>query len=63
MDVASNKTSSKRKKFNIMLKDIDSKSVDIIIKSVSRFGQGTADVLEDLNVIKNAEDRIIFEQE
>lgn len=64
MYVASSKTGSKRKQFNRMLKDIESKSVDIIItKSVSRFGRDTVDVLDALNVIKNAEARIIFEQE
>ncbi|MGF3076214.1 recombinase family protein [Facklamia sp. P12955] len=64
IDIASSKTGSSRKEFTRMIEDIKSKNIEVVItKSVSRFGRDTVDVLEALNVIKNAQARIIFEQE
>ncbi len=64
MDIASSKTGSKRKEFNRMLNDIESKNIDIVItKSVSRFARDTLESLEALKIIREAGVRIIFEQE
>ncbi|MCI5839101.1 MAG: recombinase family protein, partial [Peptoniphilaceae bacterium] len=63
-DIASGKTGSSRKEFSRMLEDIKKEDLNIIVtKSVSRFGRDTVDALEALKVIRQANSRIIFEQE
>lgn len=47
-----------------MLDDCKCKKLDIVItKSVSRFGRDTVDTLQALNVMKEYETRVIFQQE
>lgn len=64
IDVASAKTGSTRQEFNRMINECEKWNIDIIIiKSVSRFGRDTKDVLEAIRRIKKAGKRIIFEKE
>ena len=64
MDVATAKGTSGRKEFNRMLEDIKSKKLNIILtKSVSRFGRDTVETLEALKILRDADVRIIFENE
>lgn len=63
-DIASGKTVSARKEFSRMLEDIKKEDIHIIVtKSVSRFGRDTVDALEALKIIRQANARILFEQE
>ena len=64
MDIASSKTGSSRKEFSRMLKDCQSRDIEIILtKSISRFGRDTVEILEALNQLKVQGVRVIFEQE
>lgn len=64
IDIASGKTVSARKEFSRMLEDIKKEDIHIIVtKSVSRFGRDTVDALEALKIIRQANARILFEQE
>lgn len=64
MDVASAKGNTDRKEYKRMLEDVKAKKVKIVLtKSVSRFGRDTIETLEALQIIRESEARIIFEQE
>lgn len=64
IDIASSKTGSSRKEFNRMLKDCQSRDLEIILtKSISRFGRDTVEILDALNRLKLLGVRVIFEQE
>lgn len=64
VDIASAKKKSPRTNFQRMLDDCKNKQLDIVItKSVSRFGRDTVDTLQALNVMKECEVRVIFQQE
>lgn len=64
IDIASAKKKSPRTNFERMLDDSKNKKLDMVItKSVSRFGRDTVDTLQALNVMKECEVRVIFEQE
>lgn len=64
IDIASAKKKSPRTNFERMLDDCKNKKLDMVItKSVSRFGRDTVDTLQALNVMKECEVRVIFEQE
>jgi site-specific DNA recombinase len=63
-DIASSKTGSSRKEFTRMLKDCQSRDIEIIItKSISRFGRDSVEILDALNQLKLLGIRVIFEQE
>ncbi len=50
LDVASSKTGSSRKEFIRMLKDCESRVIEIVLtKSISRFGRDTVEILDALN--------------
>ena len=64
MDVATSKTGASRKKFSRMLDDCLSNKLEIVlIKSISRFGRDTVEILEALHQLKQLGIRVIFEQE
>lgn len=64
IDIASAKKKSQRTNFERMLDDCKNKQLNIVItKNVSRFGRDTVDTLEALNIMKEYEVRVIFEQE
>lgn len=64
IDIASSKTGSSRKEFNRMLKDCQSRDIEIILtKNISRFGRDTVEILDALNQLKLLGVRVIFEQE
>lgn len=64
MDVATAKGNSGRKEFNRMLDDVKSKKLNIVLtKSVSRFGRDTVETLEALKILRDADVRIILENE
>lgn len=64
MDITTSKTGSLRKEFNRMLEDGKAHNLNIIlIKSISRFGRDTVEILDALNQLKQLGVRIIFEQE
>ena len=64
MDISTSKTGSSSKEFNRMLDDCTSHKLDIIFtKSISRFGRDTVETIEALGKLKNADVRVIFEQE
>ena len=64
MDISTSKTGSSSKEFNRMLEDCTSHKLDIIFtKSISRFGRDTVETIEALGKLKNADVRVIFEQE
>lgn len=64
MDIATSKTGSSRKEFNRMLEDCKAHKLNIIlIKSISRFGRDTVEILDALNQLKQFGVRVIFEQE
>lgn len=64
VDIASAKKKSPRTNFQRMIIDCKNKQLDIVItKSVSRFGRDTVDTLQALNVMKEYDVRVIFEQE
>lgn len=64
IDIASSKPGSSRKEFTRMLKDCQSRDLQIIIiKSISRFGRDTVEILDALNQLKVLGVRVIFEQE
>lgn len=64
IDIASSKTGSSRKEFTRMLKDCQSRDIEIILtKSISRFGRDTVEILDALNQLKLLGVRVIFEQE
>lgn len=64
IDIASGKEKSNRKAFNRMIKDCESRNIEIIItKNISRFGRDTVEVLEGLNKLRELGVRVIFEQE
>ncbi len=64
LDVASSKTGSSRKEFIRMLKDCESRVIEIVLtKSISRFGRDTVEILDALNQLKLLGVRVIFEQE
>ena len=64
MDISTSKTDSSSKEFNRMLEDCTSHKLDIIFtKSISRFGRDTVETIEALGKLKNADVRVIFEQE
>lgn len=64
VDIASAKKKSPRINFERMLDDCKNNKLDIVItKSVSRFGRDTVDTLQALNVMKEFNVRMIFEQE
>lgn len=64
IDIASSKTGSSRKEFARMLKDCQSRDLEIILtKSISRFGRDTVEILDALNQLKLLGVRVIFEQE
>lgn len=64
IDIASSKTGSSRKEFNRMLQDCKSHDIEIIlIKSISRFGRDTVEILDALNQLRPLGVRVIFEQE
>lgn len=64
VDIASAKKKFSRVNFERMVDDCKDKKIDIVItKSVSRFGRDTVDTLQALNVMKECEVRVIFEQE
>ncbi|MGL5561101.1 MAG: recombinase family protein, partial [Tannerellaceae bacterium] len=64
IDIASAKSKSPRKDFARMIDDCKSNKVDIVItKSLSRFGRDTIDTLEALKELREANVRVIFEQE
>ncbi|MEN6636870.1 MAG: recombinase family protein [Clostridiaceae bacterium] len=64
IDIASSKTGSSRKEFTRMLKDCQSRDLQIILtKSISRFGRDTVEILDALNQLKLLGIRVIFKQE
>lgn len=64
VDIVSAKKRSPRANFERMLDDCKNKKLDIVItKNVSRFGRDTVDTLKALNLMKEYEVRVIFEQE
>ena len=64
IDIASSKTGSSRKEFSRMLKDCQSRDIEIILtKSISRFGRDTVEILDALNQLRILGVRVIFEQE
>lgn len=64
IDIASGKAKSNRKAFNRMIKDCESRNIEIIItKNISRFGRDTVEVLKGLNKLRELGVRVVFEQE
>lgn len=64
IDIASSKTGSSRKEFTRMLKDCQSRDLEIIItKNISRFGRDSVEILDALNQLRPLGIRVIFEQE
>lgn len=64
IDIASSKTGSSRKEFSRMLKDCQSRDLEIILtKNISRFGRDTVEILDALNQLRHLSVRVIFEQE
>lgn len=64
IDIASAKSKSTRKEFSRMIEDCKHNKVDIVItKSLSRFGRDTVDTLEAMKQLREANVRVIFEQE
>ena len=64
IDIASGKAKSNRKAFHRLIKDCESKDLEIVItKNISRFGRDTVEVLEGLNKLRELGVRVIFEQE
>ena len=64
IDIASAKFKSPRKDFVRMIDDCKKNKIDIVItKSLSRFGRDTIDTLEALEELREANVRVIFEQE
>ncbi|WP_256381693.1 recombinase family protein [Sporosarcina sp. HYO08] len=64
IDIASGKAKSNRKSFQRLIKDCESKDLEIVItKNISRFGRDTVEVLEGLNKLRELGVRVIFEQE
>lgn len=64
IDIASGKAKSNRKSFHRLIKDCESKDLEIVItKNISRFGRDTVEVLEGLNKLRELGVRVIFEQE
>lgn len=63
-EIASRKTKSNRKSFHRLLKDCESKNLEIgITKNISRFGRDTVEVIKRLNKLRELGVRVIFEQE
>lgn len=64
IDIASGKAKSNRKAFHRLIKDCESKDLEIVItKNISRFGRDTVEVFEGLNKLRELGVRVIFEQE
>ena len=64
IDIASEKTGSKRKEFMRILEDCQAKNIEsVITKNISRFGRDTVEVLESLHKLREYGVRVIFEQE
>ena len=64
IDIASGKAKSNRKAFHRLIKDCESKDLEIVItKNISRFGRDTVEVLKRLNKLRELGIRVIFEQE
>ena len=64
IDIASGKAKSNRKAFHRLIKDCESKDLEIVItKNISQFGRDTVEVLEGLNKLRELGVRVIFEQE
>lgn len=64
IDIASGKAKSNRKAFHRLIKDCESKDLEIVItKNISRFGRVTVEVFEELNKLRELGIRVIFEQE
>jgi DNA invertase Pin-like site-specific DNA recombinase len=64
IDIASSKTGSSRKEFSRMMKDCQSRNIEIILtKNISRFGRDTVEILDALNQLRPLGVRVIFEQE
>ncbi len=64
IDIASSKTGPSLKEFYRMLKDCQSRDIEIILtKSISRFGRDTVEILDALNQLRILGVRVIFEQE
>lgn len=62
--IASGKAKSNRKAFHRLIKDCETKNIEIVItKNISRFGRDTVEVLEGLNKLRELGVRVIFEQE
>ena len=63
IDIASSKTGPSRKEFNRMLKDCQSRDIEIILtKSISRFGRDTVEIFDALNQLKLLGTCVILEQ-
>src|SRR5690625_4294698 len=64
IDITSGKAKSNRKAFHRLIKDCESKDLEILItKNISRVSRDTVEVLEGLNKLRELGVRVIFEQE
>lgn len=64
VDIASGKNATGRKEYQRMLRDCRRGEIDVIyVKSVSRFGRDTVDVLSACNEIRPLGVRILFQEE
>lgn len=64
MDIASAKKDSSRPAFHKMIEECKAGLTDIVVvKSISRLGRDTVEVLDAINTLREAQVRIIFKQE
>lgn len=64
IDIASAKKDSARPAFHQMIEECKAGLTDIVVvKSISRFGRDTVEVLDAINILRESQVRIIFKQE